>query len=110
MMEIITLDRVIRDGHVAVLYSPGFGAGWSTWAHNGEGKDLMFDPVIVGYVERGAKDELATYMEMRYPDVYTGGMDDLVIEWIPVGTMFKINEYDGSESIELKEADQWMVA
>jgi hypothetical protein len=109
-MDIITLDRVIRNGHVAVLYSPGYGAGWSTWAHNDEGKDLLFDPVIVGYVERGAKDELATYMEMRYPDVYTGGMDDLVIEWVPIGTMFKINEYDGSESIEFKEADQWMVA
>ena len=25
-------DKVIRDGKVAVIISPGFGAGWSTWA------------------------------------------------------------------------------
>lgn len=110
MTDIITKDRVIRDGHVAVLYSPGFGAGWSTWAHYGEGKDLLFDPMIVDCVEKNDLAKLATYMEMRYPNVYTGGMEDLQIQWIPVGTLFKINEYDGSESIELKEADQWFVA
>lgn len=110
MTDIITKDRVIRDGKVAVLYSPGFGAGWSTWAHDGEGKDLIFDPMIVDCVEQKDLAKLATYMEMRYPNVYTGGMEDLQIEWVPVGTLFKINEYDGSESIELKEADQWFVA
>lgn len=31
---------------------------------------------------------------------YDGGMDDLEIEWLPVGTRFKINEYDGKESLE----------
>lgn len=25
------MDKVIKDGKVAVLYSPGFGAGWFTW-------------------------------------------------------------------------------
>ena len=109
MNDILTLDRVIRDGKVAVLYSPGFGAGWSTWDYD-SGSNLMFDPVIVGYVERGAMEELETYMEMRYPGVYTGGMRDLIIEWVPIGTLFKISEYDGSESIEYKEADGWTVA
>jgi hypothetical protein len=37
-------------------------------------------------------------------------MKDLKVEWIPEGTLFKVNEYDGSESIEYKENDQWMVA
>ena len=31
------MDKVIRDGKVAVLYSPGFGAGWSTWSRGGGG-------------------------------------------------------------------------
>jgi len=26
------------------------------------------------------------------------------------GTLFKVNEYDGAESIELKEDDNWLVA
>src|SRR6478609_2455061 len=28
--------KVIRDGMVAVIVSPGFGAGWSTWADDAE--------------------------------------------------------------------------
>ena len=40
-------DRVIRDGLVAVVYSPGFGAGWYTW--NLESPEILFDPNIVTY-------------------------------------------------------------
>jgi hypothetical protein len=47
---------------------------------------------------------------MRYPDVYTGGMQDLIIEWLPEGTLFRIHEYDGSESIEVKEEMDWVTA
>ena len=25
------MTKCIRDGKVAILYSPGYGAGWSTW-------------------------------------------------------------------------------
>jgi len=39
-------DRVIRDGRVAVVYSPGFGAGWSTWAHGEHGNELVFSESI----------------------------------------------------------------
>jgi hypothetical protein len=103
-------DRVIRNGKVAVVYSPGFGAGWSTWAHGDEAKDVIFDPMIVDCVEKGEMEKLKTYMVLRYPDFYTGGLEDLTIEWVPVGTLFKINEYDGNESIEFKENDQWFIA
>ena len=40
--------KLVRDGMVAVLYSPGFGAGWYTW--NQECTELMFDPAIVKFV------------------------------------------------------------
>ena len=106
-MDVITQDRVIRDGKVAVLYSPGFGAGWSTWIDDPE---VLFDPVIVGYVEKEDFEALETYMTMRYPDAYTGGSRDLTIEWIRVGTAFCINEYDGSESVEVKEDMNWRTA
>lgn len=103
------LGKVIRDGKVAVLYSPGFGAGWSTWDHE-NAEAIMFDPVVVNYVEHQKWDELTTYMAMRYPEVYTGGMYDLTIAWITEGTLFKITEYDGSEGIEFKENDGWYIA
>ena len=30
-----------------------------------------------------------------------GGANDLVIEWLPEGTIFEINEYGGYESIRI---------
>lgn len=102
------MDKVIVNGKVAVLYSPGFGSGWYTW--NQEFPELIFSPAIVKLVEQEKFDELETYMELKYPEVFKGGMMDLEIEWIPVGTEFRIHEYDGSENIELKEELNWFIA
>ena len=104
------MDKVIRDGKVAVLYSPGFGASWSTWSRGDYDNKALFDPVIVNCVETGDFDKLNTYMTLWYPDMYLGGMYSLEIAWLPVGTMFRIHEYDGSESIEVKEEMDWIVA
>lgn len=101
--------KVIRDGKVAVLYSPGFGAGWSTW--NSEyGEALVLDPMMVKYVEEGNKEALHTYVAMRYPDAYTGGLRDITVTWIPEGTLFRIHEYDGNESIETMSDTSWIRA
>ena len=102
------VDKLIDNGKVAVLYSPGFGAGWSTW--NQEVPELIFDPAIVKFVENDQMAELNTYVKLKYPGLYTGGMKDLAIAWVPVGSLFKINEYDGGESVELKESDSWILA
>lgn len=102
------MNKLIEDGKVAVLYSPGFGAGWYTW--NYDTPEILFDPAIVKFVENKKWAELDTYVTLKYPEIYKGGMTDLDVEWIPEGTLFKVNEYDGSESIEYKENDHWMVA
>jgi hypothetical protein len=103
------VEKVIRDGKVAVLVSPGFGAGWSTWAHGEIGERCMFDPIVVAWVEGGKVGEVPV---AHYGDAYfyIGGADGLEIEWVPVGTAFMISEYDGSESIRFKESDCWTVA
>ena len=102
------IEKLSKDGKVAVLYSPGFGAGWYTW--NTDAPEILFDPSIVKFVEKEKWDELATYVALKYPDIYTGGMKDLKVAWIPEGTLFRIDDYDGNESIELKENDNWIVA
>ena len=109
LTENFDLGKVVRDGKVAVLYSPGFGAGWSTWESGGD-QNLIFDPMLVKYVEEGNFTKLHEYAEMRYPDVYKGGLSDLTIAWLPVGTLFRINEYDGSESIETLGDTGWIKA
>ena len=104
------MEKVIRNGFVAVLYSPDFGAGWSTWA-NEYAHQVLFDPKIVEMVERADPiTKIEEYCAKEYPDMYTGGSVDLTIAWLPVGTEFRIREYDGSESIEIKDEVNWIVA
>jgi hypothetical protein len=102
------MNKLVRDGMVAVLYSPDYGSGWYTW--NPNHPELLFDPAIVQLVEENKWDELKTYVTLKYPKLYTGGMDDLKVAWIPEGAMFRVNEYDGAESIELKDDADWFVA
>lgn len=107
------INKLIKDGQVAVLYSPGWGAGWSTWAHDGENLEVMFDPVIADLVVNQPPDyvnKIMNHVAIKYPNLYTGGIDDLTVKWLPVGTQFRITEYDGSESIEINNEDYWIVA
>lgn len=98
------MKKVIRDGNVAVLISPGWGAGWYTW--NKDHVDLLFHPLLVEMVENGNKskiDEDWIKLNLGIDHVYTGGAEDLVIKWIPIGTMFTIYDYDGWEQLLTKE-------
>ena len=108
-IEDLKMEKVIKSGLVAVLISPEFGAGWSTWNHLKP--EIIFDPVIVGMVEDGTDSKtIEAYCEAKYPDGYFGGVTDLEIQWIPVGTQFRIHEYDGSETLELKDVLPWITA
>ena len=112
------MEKYIVNGAVAVLFSPGFGAGWSTWNNgrewNGQdlGKVLLYAPAIVEMVLAGIEDsEIASYCDKFYDGHgYFGGADGLQVEWMPVGTEFVVHEYDGSESIRYKEKSVWSVA
>lgn len=102
--------RVVRNGQVAVLHSPGFGAGWSTWAQPDIREDIIFDPAMVDLVEHEKWEELEVYVGLKYPGLYTGGLRDLHVEWIPLGTQFVIDEYDGNESIQRRDSVDWITA
>ena len=104
------MDRVIRDGKVAVVYSPGFGSGWGST--NPDSPEIIFDPYIVACVESRDWDRLRVYMELKFPDLYVSkfGLDDLDIAWLPVGTEFIIHEYDGNETIQLRNSFKWLIA
>jgi len=104
----MTMRKLSENGKVAVLYSPEFGAGWYTW--NQDHPEILFDPAIVKLVEKKQYDELATYVELKYPGIYTGGLHDLQVEWIKEGSLFRVVEYDGCESIEVNDDIDWMIA
>lgn len=86
------MEKIIKDGKVAVAVSYGHGAGWSTWEDisplDGKFNQLFID----GNFEDAKKlaDELG---------LYVGGIRGIKIEWIDIGTYFRIDEYDGAESL-----------
>lgn len=108
------MEKVVRDGKVAVLYSPGFGSGWFTWNEKHPG--LLYDPAVVAWVEAGKpggdeRTELELYLEDKYPGMYIGSnMAELQIVWLPVNTFFRVTEYDGNEGIEVLKDVTWQVA
>ena len=102
------MNKVIVGGKVAVLYSPGYGAGWWTW--NKDNDECLFDKDIVQMVIDGVSNkEIEKAAKEKWPDGYWGGADDLTIEWLPVGQRFMIEEYDGNESFRYVEGD-WISA
>ena len=101
------MNKVIRDGKVAVLISYGFGAGFYSW---GAPLEAIFDPKLVELVESEDFDGAEEYVKNTYSGVYTGGVEDLEVVWVDEGEEFIINEYDGSESIQLKSKTQWITA
>jgi hypothetical protein len=105
----IFMNRVIENGKVAVLYSPGFGAGWYSW---NECEPLLFDPVVVEMVRNNRHDEIESYITRAYPDtdVFCGEVKTLTIAWVPVGEKFQIDEYDGAESVILESEEVWITA
>lgn len=119
------VERYIKDGKVAILVSPGYGAGWSTW----ERDELAYDKRVVEYWLKHKDDEefmkeidtwadenstkeaaRKQFEEWGYPGVYFGGFKQIELVWLPKGTLFRIKEYDGSERIETNDSVNWCVA
>ena len=101
------MKKVNDRGEVAILVSPGYGAGWYSW--NTDYPQLLFDPEIVDFVLECEKNDVSyidkekqiiNKFQSKYPNAYLGGADGLKVKWIKQGTQFKIKEYDGSERVE----------
>lgn len=113
-MSLINFEKVRNEnGQVAVVYSPGFGAGWSTWASTEQKNAMLFHPEIVKAVlenRRHELDEILTGIFGSKNKPYAGGASKTKVFWLDSGTLFDVSEYDGSESIETKERTDWFLA
>ena len=103
------MQKKIKEGMVAVLVSPRYGAGW----YSGHGvEELLYDPKLVEMVEEKTSVEaIELYCEEVYGEnYYYGGAENLEVVWLSVGTPFRIDEYGGAETIEIRDEINWMVA
>ena len=98
-----------------ILYSPGFGAGWSTWMDVPTKFSCEYAPIISA-IERGEKlnedhpaviQFVADCKELYKENAYLGGIGDLRIFNVPEGEVYRIEEYDGAESVQLRSMTEW---
>ena len=96
-----------KDGKTAVLVSPGFGAGFSTWNK----PEMAVDFDLVEAFLKGDMTRFAYIVNEKYGEnTYHGGVPNLTVKWVDEGKKFRIEEYDGSESIEVFDEEVWFTA
>lgn len=107
-------ERYVRDGLVAVLISPGYGAGWSTGANDEHREFALYDPGLVELaLAKATQEKVEEYIKGKLEPqsyFYTDGWEDIEVAWLKPGTWFRVHEYDGSESIEFKDETHWEIA
>ena len=109
---------------IAVLVSPGYGAGWSTWnddtlaydkrvvefwlAHK-DNEKFMEEIDSFSYYEKvpALKEAEDFFKSIGYSHIYFGGFNQIELEWVPIGCRWRIDEYDGSESLEILSMDNY---
>jgi len=111
------MQKYILNGEVALLHSDDWGTAWATWY-----PETMFDAELIKLylrwlgadsdtkLEREAEDAAYNYLKQAHPDVAFRGFDSLKLTWIKQGQEFIIKEYDGIETIVLKDKIKWLVA
>jgi hypothetical protein len=106
------IEKYRKGRQVAVLYSPRYGAGWTSWNETYKTFLAMDKGLVELVLNEASREEVDKYIKDKLgPDsyVYTGGWRDIAIEWLTEGTAFRITEYDGYEQIELGGEVDWMV-
>lgn len=103
------MEKIEKDGKVAVLISPGFGAGWSTWAPNYK-EILCMDADIVQAVLDGDIAKAVEIAKRKCGNFFDGGAEHLKVVWVPKGKKFEIEEYDGYERLHVIGERKYMKA
>lgn len=92
---------------IGIVYTPVHGGGWSSWWDPA----MALDQELAHAIEAGASsNELEEIAAKNWPDYYIGTIECAKVEWVDEGTLFRITDYDGCESIEYPADYYWQVA
>jgi hypothetical protein len=102
------MEKVIKDGKVAVLISNDWGSGFHTY---GAPLEAIFNPQLVELIENKNYNEAMEFIKKTYPPNFSAyDITGLCVEWVEEGREFYITEYDGLESIVYKDEIKWITA
>ena len=120
-----------QDGFIPVLVSTGFGADWSACISNPTfRKQMVLDSRLVQYVasqefkeyfsgEKKWSEQTNEYFNQLMPTIFSedmlkdqylssSGFSQLIIQLVSKNSTFRITEYDGAESIEILNLNDYM--
>lgn len=108
-------NNQLMDGDLrAVAISPGHGAGWSTW-NDFSAIDPVVNLIVLTLQDTRDWDEFKELygfiqgLDTVYDvSVSMFGMKNVEFEWVHKDRQFRVEEYDGHEYIEYKDAIQWI--
>ncbi len=101
------MEKVIKDGKVAVLISNDWGSGFHTY---GAPLEAIFNPQLVELIENKNYNEAMEFIKKTYPNVPAYDITGLCVEWVEEGREFYITEYNELESIVFKDEVKWITA
>jgi hypothetical protein len=104
------MEKLIRNGQVAVIIGNGHGENWSTGACGSEIEHALYCPRLARAILGESDETVATVVKALFPNLKPFCGPDLKVEWVPVGVRFFITEYDGKESVWREDSIHWYTA
>ena len=120
-----------KKGYTPVIYSPRYGAGFTTWNTEIKPHDeamiraiveegivvevcndnSYYEDSITVEIDKQPLTEIIKKLGYSCNDLYLGCCDDsFTIIFIKKGNLFRVNEYDGSENVEIFNPDSYFMA
>lgn len=104
------MEKLIRDGQVAVIIGSGYGEEWSSHASGEEKERAMYCPRLALAILGESDEDVGSVVDELFPDLRPYSGPNLMIEWVPVGVRFFIHEEEGNETIWREDEISWHTA
>lgn len=104
------MEKLIRDGTVAVITGSGYGEQWGTYATAIAMEEAIFCPRLVLAVLGESGEDVGVVSRELFPDLREFSVPRLEVVWVPVGVRFFITEEDGKETLWRKDEISWITA
>lgn len=106
------MNKYVKNGKVAVLYSPGFSCGWSTECEGSmkEELDMIFNPDLAKMVDESSGLDWNKIQDMALELFPNAHFDGLAVRWVEQGSKFIIHNDEGMEEVMELGDQKWITA
>lgn len=104
------MEKLIRNGEVAVITGSGFGENWSTQASGEQQEKSLFCPRLALAILGESGETVNVVSRELFPKLREFSVPNLQVEWVPVGVKFFVTEEDGKETLWREDEISWITA